>query len=252
VPQHVRVVMVPQELIVIRPEFRDHYYFVVRDEIVIVDRGHRIVAIIPVDERMGASDHSGPGAVAAVDLSPEEIRQVQLVLIQKGYDIGEADGVFGPRTRQALIVFQQREGLQVTGQIDSRTVAALGVNVRVQGGATTGQSGPGSQQPGMNPPNRNAPATGQNGSNMQQQPGSNTQGSTNMQQPNRNQGSSSMQQPGSNTTGQSNQGQANQGSSNMQPGSTTTGQGNQMNSGSNRGPNPGAGPSANRPAEGQR
>jgi Protein of unknown function (DUF1236) len=48
VPTSVRVVEVPTTLIEIHPEWRGHMYFVVGDEIIIVDRNHRIVAVIAV------------------------------------------------------------------------------------------------------------------------------------------------------------------------------------------------------------
>jgi hypothetical protein len=48
VPTSVRVVAVPQVLIDIYPEYRGHMYFVVGDEIIIVDRNHRIIAVIAV------------------------------------------------------------------------------------------------------------------------------------------------------------------------------------------------------------
>lgn len=139
VPARVRVAAVPAAIVDIRPEFRNHLYFVVRDEIVILDNRRRIVAVIPVDTagRGGAVRSSAH----FVDLSPDEIREVQLVLIQRGFSV-ETDGVFGPRTRQALIQFQQRQGLQATGRIDSRTIAELGVSIRSgQQPATTGQGG---------------------------------------------------------------------------------------------------------------
>jgi hypothetical protein len=48
VPTSVRVVEVPPTLIEIYPEWRGHLYFVVGDEIIIVDRNHRIIAVIEV------------------------------------------------------------------------------------------------------------------------------------------------------------------------------------------------------------
>ncbi|MEA2947306.1 MAG: hypothetical protein QOI40_2636, partial [Alphaproteobacteria bacterium] len=44
----VRVVEVPTTLIEIHPEWRGHMYFVVGEEIIIVDRNHHIVAVIEV------------------------------------------------------------------------------------------------------------------------------------------------------------------------------------------------------------
>jgi hypothetical protein len=48
VPTSVRVVEVPPSLIEIHPQWRGHMYFVVGDQIIIVDRNHRIIAIIDV------------------------------------------------------------------------------------------------------------------------------------------------------------------------------------------------------------
>jgi hypothetical protein len=48
VPRNVHVVAVPAPLIRIHPEWRGHMYFVVGDQIIVVDRNHRIIAIIDV------------------------------------------------------------------------------------------------------------------------------------------------------------------------------------------------------------
>jgi hypothetical protein len=48
VPTSVRVVEVPSVLIEVHPEWRGHMYFVVGDEIIVVDRDHRIIAVIEV------------------------------------------------------------------------------------------------------------------------------------------------------------------------------------------------------------
>jgi Putative peptidoglycan binding domain len=95
---------------------------------------------------------AGVGAAGgAVHLGPEQIRQAQMVLKQKGFDVGLADGIMGPRTRKAVTAFQQQQGLQATGQIDQRTVTALGMVTGSgpqdnQGsGSTTGHGGTGAQ-----------------------------------------------------------------------------------------------------------
>src|SRR5215510_13358990 len=124
VPTSVRVVEVPDVLIRIHPEWRSHRFFVVRDDIVIVDNSHRIVSVVPVGSS-GAQLDSGRGSGSVrsgtLNLSVEEIREVQQVLIRDGFDV-EVDGRLGPKTRQALISFQQKNGLQASGQIDSQTV----------------------------------------------------------------------------------------------------------------------------------
>ncbi len=48
VPSSVHVVAVPETLIEIHPQWRGFFYFVVRDEIIIVDRDHHIIAIVEV------------------------------------------------------------------------------------------------------------------------------------------------------------------------------------------------------------
>jgi len=191
VPSHVRVVAVPDVLIQIHPDWRGHQYFVVRDEIVIVDSGRRIVATLPVGSSSSAQMEGGSrgggqaSSDAEITLSSDEIRQLQVVLKERGFDIGEPDGVFGTRTRQALIQFQQRNGLQANGRIDMRTTAALGISTK------SGQQG---QGPG------NQPTTGQGGSPQQQggnQPSANQPSDPSM---NRGQSTQGGNQPG--TTGQ--------------------------------------------------
>jgi peptidoglycan hydrolase-like protein with peptidoglycan-binding domain len=200
VPSHIRVVEAPDTLIEIHPEWRGHRYFVVRDEIVIVDSGHRIVATLPVGETASDAQLNGNrGARLSndrdeINLSSDEIRELQITLREKGFYDGEPDGNFGPQTRQALMTFQQRQGLQASGRLDAQTTAALGISTkngeRGNGGqpSTTGQ-GNGPRQPSANdgrpagnqgmssgPNNRdgNQPSTtGQGGEKMKQQPPAN-------------------------------------------------------------------------------
>jgi hypothetical protein len=48
VPTSVRVVEVPTVIVNIHPEWRGYRYFVYEDQIIIVDNGHRIVAVLVV------------------------------------------------------------------------------------------------------------------------------------------------------------------------------------------------------------
>jgi peptidoglycan hydrolase-like protein with peptidoglycan-binding domain len=110
-----------------------------------------------------------------LNLSEEQIIQVQTVLIQKGFDIGRADGRLGPRTVRALTEFQRKQGLQATGRIDNQTVSALGVSNMggAQGGATTGQGGGAASQGGA--AHQQAPAQQNQGAN---QPATSGRGNT--------------------------------------------------------------------------
>ena len=60
-------------------------------------------------------------------LLPDEIvANVQRELQRLGYFPYEVDGVFGPLTQEALARYQYDAGIQVTGAIDPKTLAALG------------------------------------------------------------------------------------------------------------------------------
>jgi Putative peptidoglycan binding domain len=83
------------------------------------------------------------GTEGALNLGRDQVRQAQMVLKEKGFDAGEADGVLGPRTRKALIAFQRQQGLEPSGEIDQRTATALGISKGP--GSTTGHSGAGAQ-----------------------------------------------------------------------------------------------------------
>jgi peptidoglycan hydrolase-like protein with peptidoglycan-binding domain len=56
------------------------------------------------------------------------VKQAQEKLSAAGHDAGAADGKMGPKTQAALKEFQQSKGLQASGQLDQKTVAALGVS----------------------------------------------------------------------------------------------------------------------------
>lgn len=123
VPSRIRLVEVPPTLVEIRPAWRNHRYFVVRDEIVIVDRSRRIVAVIPV-----GSSRADMRQTTTIVYTPEQIRRIQIVLIERGLLRGRADGIFGPKTRQALVVFQRRQGFAPTGDVTAQTVTSLGLS----------------------------------------------------------------------------------------------------------------------------
>ena len=94
----------------------------------IVDREHRIVSVVPVGAGSAAqSEDRDGGRAVGVSMTTEEIRRIQIILRERGYTV-EVDGVMGPQTRQAIIAFQRKEGIEATGQIDQRTSAALGMD----------------------------------------------------------------------------------------------------------------------------
>lgn len=62
------------------------------------------------------------------DLEPGAvIASVQAELQRRGYDPGSVDGEYGPATREALLAYQEDNGLPVTGEIDQATLESLGL-----------------------------------------------------------------------------------------------------------------------------
>jgi peptidoglycan hydrolase-like protein with peptidoglycan-binding domain len=70
----------------------------------------------------------------------DDIMAVQQALKDKGHDPGTIDGVMGPKTREALRDFQQKEGLQATGRLDAGTRDKLGVQARTSATDTSSPS----------------------------------------------------------------------------------------------------------------
>lgn len=67
--------------------------------------------------------------VLEVGSSGANVTKVQNCLIQYGYMTGSADGKYGEKTRDAVILFQKRNGLTVDGRVGKATAAALGVTL---------------------------------------------------------------------------------------------------------------------------
>jgi peptidoglycan hydrolase-like protein with peptidoglycan-binding domain len=59
-------------------------------------------------------------------LDQDKIRQVQQGLQAKGFDPGPIDGIAGVKTKEAVRNFQDRYGMQASGEIDNQTLYALG------------------------------------------------------------------------------------------------------------------------------
>jgi peptidoglycan hydrolase-like protein with peptidoglycan-binding domain len=89
----------------------------------------------------GGQQHSSAGA----SVEPATVRQAQEKLMSEGFDPGAVDGHLGPQTQQGLKEFQASKGLEPSGQLDSQTIAALGLDS--DSSAATGGSAPDAAQP---------------------------------------------------------------------------------------------------------
>lgn len=76
---------------------------------------------------------------SGMDLSSEEIKQIQQALKEKGHELGSATGVMSAQTREAIREFQKANNLSATRSVDEEIAQKLGVSI--SGSAGTGASG---------------------------------------------------------------------------------------------------------------
>ena len=74
-----------------------------------------------------------PPALAQAQPEQEQVRAAQQALNRAGYPVGRVDGSWNAKTAQAVRSFQQAHGLEPTGQLDPRTLKALGVTGQASG-----------------------------------------------------------------------------------------------------------------------
>jgi len=93
-------------------------------------------------------DHQGFGekekTQRGMDLSLEEVKQIQQALKEKGHEPGSAKGVMNAETREAIREFQKANNLSVTGTVDEDTARKLGVSGGGASGADFGSGSSGS------------------------------------------------------------------------------------------------------------
>jgi peptidoglycan hydrolase-like protein with peptidoglycan-binding domain len=72
--------------------------------------------------------HDGPIYSGTLAEPPDQlIAEVQAALQDLGYYDGEADGILGPATQDALAVYQEDNELYETSAIDQPTLDSLGL-----------------------------------------------------------------------------------------------------------------------------
>ncbi len=67
--------------------------------------------------------------LGAPNMNKEVVVRIQQALLAKGFSPGAIDGEFGPNTRDAVVAFQEAEGLTVDGQVGPETAEALGISL---------------------------------------------------------------------------------------------------------------------------
>ena len=71
----------------------------------------------------------------------ETVKKMQQKLKRWGYYAGVVDGIFGSRTRKAVIYFQRRNGLVADGIVGKKTFQALGISVSSSSSTSSSTSG---------------------------------------------------------------------------------------------------------------
>lgn len=78
--------------------------------------------------------------VADAALTTAQTKTVQTKLKNWGYYTGAIDGIFGPKTKEAVKYFQRKNGLTVDGIVGPKTAAAMGINLGSSSSSGTTQS----------------------------------------------------------------------------------------------------------------
>ncbi len=61
----------------------------------------------------------------AASLSEDQVRELQNLLKEEGYEVGNADGIIGPDTTAAIRQYQTDRDLEVTGTANDKTLRSL-------------------------------------------------------------------------------------------------------------------------------
>jgi Uncharacterized protein conserved in bacteria len=77
---------------------------------------------------LARSDTAMAASNLSLGSSGAEVVQLQETLNAKGYGCGSADGIFGPKTQQSVIRFQEDASLAADGIVGSQTREALGLS----------------------------------------------------------------------------------------------------------------------------
>jgi lytic murein transglycosylase len=84
------------------------------------------LAIAHLSDRLrGAGPFQTPWPTDDRGLSRVERREVQALLNQRGYDVGQPDGAIGTKTREAIADFQVKKGMSRNGRASGKVLEAL-------------------------------------------------------------------------------------------------------------------------------
>src|SRR5919109_1205182 len=82
----------------------------------------------PITAALAATAIASTSAADNLYVDADTVRKVQETLNARGYKAGAPNGILGESTRSALRAFQKSENIVVTGSLNPRTLARLGIN----------------------------------------------------------------------------------------------------------------------------
>ncbi len=86
---------------------------------------YSLAACVLADRLAGGAGIVTPWPTDDPGLSRIERRELQTLLVRKGYDVGEPDGAIGKKTKEAIADFQQKQGMPVNGRASVKVLEAL-------------------------------------------------------------------------------------------------------------------------------
>ncbi len=86
---------------------------------------YSLAACILADRLAGGPGIQTPWPTDDPGLSRVERRELQALLVRRGYDVGNPDGAIGAKTKQAIADFQGKVGLPVNGRASVKVLQAL-------------------------------------------------------------------------------------------------------------------------------
>jgi len=107
----------------------------------------------PPREQAQSGSTSSKGAIGhPARMASNEVRQAQQKLKDDGDYTGQIDGLAGPQTHQAVMAYQKKNNLKVTGRLDRQTREKLGLGGTGASGSSTPSGSSMSPAPSGNPP----------------------------------------------------------------------------------------------------
>ena len=97
-----------------------------------------VVLLVNVMVLLMLMDSGGAKALSKYGSTGSEVTRIQQKLQKLGYDPGTADGIYGTKTKNAVISFQRDNGLDDDGIVGPKTLEALGLT---GGGGSGGNYG---------------------------------------------------------------------------------------------------------------